>query len=66
MLSKLEGIREVQTYGEAIHLLVDSGRRRLPQVERALKRAHIHCRSIRVAPARMEEAFISMIRKLEV
>jgi len=61
----LPGVREAQTYGESIHLLVDSGQRRLPEVERALKKAGLAYHSIRIAPARMEEAFISLIKKLE-
>jgi ABC-2 type transport system ATP-binding protein len=61
----LPGVREVQTYGEALHLLVDSGKRRLPEIERALKKAGCPYRAIRVAPARMEEAFISLIRRME-
>ena len=61
----LSGVREVQTYGESIHLLVDSGKRRLPEIERVLKKEKLAYRSIRIAPARMEEAFISLIRRLE-
>ncbi|HSB03380.1 MAG TPA: ABC transporter ATP-binding protein [Anaerolineales bacterium] len=61
----LSGVREAQTYGESIHLLVDSGKRRLPEIERVLRRQRLGYRSIRIAPARMEEAFISLIRKLE-
>jgi len=61
----LDGVREAQTYGESIHLLVDSGRRRLPEIEQSLRQARLEYRSIRIAPARMEEAFISLIRKLE-
>jgi ABC-2 type transport system ATP-binding protein len=64
-VSKLPGVQEVQTYGESLHLLVDSGEQRLPEVESALKKEHIGCRSIRISPARMEEAFISLIRKME-
>ncbi|MFH1523720.1 MAG: ABC transporter ATP-binding protein [Chloroflexota bacterium] len=64
-VSKLEGVREVQTYGESLHLLVDSGKRRLPEVEKSLKRAGISYRGMRIAPARMEEAFISLIRRME-
>ncbi|HUH98501.1 MAG TPA: ABC transporter ATP-binding protein [Anaerolineales bacterium] len=64
-VAHLGGVREAQTYGESIHLLVDSARRRLPEIERALKKSRLAYRSIRVAPARMEEAFISLIRKLE-
>lgn len=65
-VASLSGVREAQTYGEAIHLLVDSGKRRLPEIERAMKKSRLKYRSIRIAPARMEEAFISLIRKLEV
>jgi ABC-2 type transport system ATP-binding protein len=61
----LPGVREVQTFGESLHLLVDSGKKRLPEIERALKKSHINYRSARIAPARMEEAFISLIRKAE-
>lgn len=61
----LPGVLEVQTYGESLHLLVDSGEKRLPQIEKALKKKKIAYRSIRLAPARMEEAFISLIRKME-
>lgn len=64
-VASLSGVREAQTYGESIHLLVDSGRRRLPEIERAMKKSRLAYRSIRIAPARMEEAFISLIRKLE-
>jgi hypothetical protein len=65
VLEELHGVYEVQTYGETLHLLVDSGRQRLSEVEKALKKARIGCRSIRIAPARMEEAFISLIRQME-
>jgi ABC-2 type transport system ATP-binding protein len=65
IVAKLKGVQEVQTYGESIHLLVDSGEDRLPEIERALKKAKVTFRSIRTAPVRMEEAFISFVRKLE-
>ena len=61
----LNGVREAQTYGESINLLVDDGRQRLPEVESVLKRSGLGYRNIRIAPARMEEAFISLIRKME-
>jgi len=61
----LPGIIEVQTYGEALHLLVDSGRQRLPEIEQAMQSANLDYRSLRIAPARMEEAFISLIRRME-
>ena len=61
----LPGVGETQTYGESIHVLVDSAERRLPEIKRALKRKGIAVHTIRRAPMRMEEAFISLIRKLE-
>lgn len=64
-VASLPGVHEAQTYGESLHLLVDSGKQRLPEIERALKKAHLGYRGIRIAPARMEEAFISLIQKAE-
>ena len=64
-VANLEGVREAQTYGESLNLLVDNGKKRLRKVERALKKSGIKYRSVRIAPARMEEAFISLIRKME-
>jgi len=61
----LEGVLEVQTYGESLHLLVDSGKRRLPAIQRALRKDRITVSSIRQAPVRMEEAFISLIQGME-
>ncbi len=34
MAGELPGVEEVQTYGESLHLLVDSGQKRLPQIEK--------------------------------
>ena len=65
IVSKMKGVREVQTYGESIHLLVDSGDKRLAEIKRALKKEGASFRSMRTAPVRMEEAFISFVRKLE-
>ena len=65
VVAGLEGVREAQTYGEAVNLLVDDGAKRLREVERALKKSNIRYRSVRLAPVRMEEAFISLIRRME-
>jgi len=64
-VSGLSGVREAQTYGESIHLLVDSGKRRLPEIEKVLIQSGLGYRSLRIAPMQMEEAFISLIRKME-
>jgi ABC-2 type transport system ATP-binding protein len=64
-LARLPGVRETQVVGEALHLLVDSASQRLPEVEAALAQAGIHFHGIRIAPVRMEEAFISLVRRME-
>jgi len=61
----LPGINEVQTYGEALHILVDSGKKRLPEIKQIFKANNIDYTNSRIAPARMEEAFISLISRLD-
>ena len=65
LVAKLPGVLEAQTYGEALHLLVDDGNKRLPQITKRLTKNGIKFRGARVAPVRMEEAFISLIQRLE-
>ncbi len=65
LIQPLEGVIEVQTYGESLHILVDSGEERLSQIESALKEQGIIYHNARLAPTRMEEAFISLIRQME-
>ena len=65
VVQNLPEIEEVQTYGEALHLLVDSSRKRLPGIRKAIKKAGIKDIEIRQAAVRMEEVFISQIRRLE-
>ena len=65
-LESFAGVLEIQTYGEALHLLVDDAQLRLPQIESGLDDAGLSYRSIRITPATMEQAFISFIRQIEV
>ena len=65
LLAAQPGVLEVQTYGEMLHVLVDSATQRLPQLTEALSAAGIGVSAARTAPARMEEAFISLIREME-
>jgi hypothetical protein len=58
-------VLEVQTYGEALHLLVDSAHDRLPEITSAMEENGLTYSDARQAPARMEEAFISLINRLE-
>ncbi|MGD9002677.1 MAG: ABC transporter ATP-binding protein [Anaerolineae bacterium] len=59
------GVLEVQTYGEALHLLVDSTQLCLSEIETRLQEQGISYRRLRQATPRMEEAFISLIRRAE-
>jgi ABC-2 type transport system ATP-binding protein len=60
---KLDGIIEVQTYGNKLHVFVDDVARLKPQIEAALAGQAITHEPIREIEVRMEEAFISLIRK---
>lgn len=65
LIENLPGVLEVQTYGEALHILVDSAEKRLPEVEKGLESQGIPYHGARLATVRMEEAFISLISQME-
>jgi ABC-2 type transport system ATP-binding protein len=64
LVDTLPGVLEVQTYGESLHLLVDSADRRLPEIKTALEGQGIAYRQARRATARMEEAFVSLVKRM--
>ncbi len=59
----LPGVLEVQTYGNKLHLFVDDVTKRRPQVESALSTAGIGHDEMREIEVRMEEAYISLVRR---
>lgn len=59
----LPGILEVQTYGDLLHVFVDDAALRAKEIEHGLRRAGIAVQGLRQTRPRMEEAFISLIRK---
>jgi ABC-2 type transport system ATP-binding protein len=61
----LEGVLEVQTYGDLLHVFVDSAAGRMGQVQAALEAEGIVSRGVRQTRPRMEEAFISLVRRQE-
>jgi ABC-type multidrug transport system ATPase subunit len=65
VLADVPGVREIQTYGEALHVLVDSAAQRLPRLKEALEAHDVAYSTIRQATPRMEEAFISMIHHMD-
>lgn len=65
LTARLEGVLEVQTYGAMLHLFLDNVEKRRPAIEAALAGAGISSGPIREIEVRMEEAFISLIRRQE-
>jgi len=59
----LEGVLEVQSYGLMLHVFVDDPARRQPEIEAALVARGITCQGMREIEVRMEEAFISLVRR---
>jgi ABC-2 type transport system ATP-binding protein len=62
-VATLPGVLEVQTYGDLLHIFVDDAEQRIPQVKAALAGQSIQAEGLRQTQARMEEAFISLIRR---
>ncbi len=62
-VASLPGVLEVQTYGDLLHIFVDDAEQRIPQIKAALVNQAIQAEGLRQTQARMEEAFISLIRR---
>jgi len=65
LLQDLNGVLEIQPYGEKLHVLVDSAEGRQSQIEQTLDSAGVAFRGLRRVSASMEDAFISLIRRME-
>jgi ABC-2 type transport system ATP-binding protein len=63
VIDRLAGIREIQTYGDKLHVFVDEANCRKPQIACALAAHKIQHDELRRIEVRMEEAFISLIRQ---
>jgi len=63
IIGELPGVLEVQTYGDLLHVFVDDAVRRAPPIQETLSDAGIIVQGMRQTRPRMEEAFISLIRK---
>jgi ABC-2 type transport system ATP-binding protein len=63
LVAFLPCVRELQTYGDKLHVFVDEAWRRKPEIEAALAAHGIRHEEIRKIEVRMEEAFISLIRR---
>lgn len=63
VVTAMDGVLEVQTYGDLLHIFVDSVPQRMSQLEALLAAKGIEIEGLRQTSPRMEEAFISLIRK---
>jgi len=63
VIARLPGVLEVQTYGDLLHIFVDDVALRQSQLEAALAAEKVEVVSLRQTRPRMEEAFISLIRR---
>jgi ABC-2 type transport system ATP-binding protein len=61
----LPGVLQVQTYGESLHLIVDSAEQRTGEIMTTMKEKGLEVRKIKRVAPRMEEAFISLIHQIE-
>jgi len=62
LVTAMEGVLEVQTYGLMLHVFVDDVPRRQPEIEAMLAAQGIACQGMRQIQVRMEEAFISLVQ----
>ena len=62
-VSGMEGVLEMQSYGDKLHIFVDDFARRKAQIEAAMAAAGIAHDELREIEVRMEEAFISLVGK---
>ncbi len=65
VLSNMEGVLEIQIYGDLLHVFVDSLEQREAQVVSRLETAKVRYSGLRRTQPRMEEAFISLIKRQE-
>jgi ABC-2 type transport system ATP-binding protein len=66
VVQKLPGIFEVQVYGDRLHVFVDDGATRARAIETALNAAGATIKQIRPAAPHLQEAFISLISRVEI
>jgi len=64
LLNGAEGVLEVQTYGDLLHIFVDDAAQRLKEVQRALEMGGVRVLGIKKTRPKMEDAFISLISRM--
>ena len=62
VLLKVPGVAEIQTYGEALHILVEDADKQIKQIRRILRSHKVEYKDMYTSLPRMEEAFISLVK----
>jgi ABC-2 type transport system ATP-binding protein len=63
VVAALQGVLEVQTYGDLLHIFLDNVDERRERLLSDLRAANIQVIGLRQIRPRMEEAFVSLVRK---
>jgi len=63
VVEPLPGVLEVQTYGDLLHVFVDEAGKREDAIVAALNQVGIDVQNMRMTKPRMEQAFISLVRR---
>jgi ABC-2 type transport system ATP-binding protein len=63
IVANVEGVLELQTYGDLLHVFVDEAEARYGPIRSSLEASGIAVRGLRQTRPRMEEAFISLVRR---
>jgi ABC-2 type transport system ATP-binding protein len=65
LLASMPGVLEVQTYGESLRIFLDDANTRIPEIESTLQAQRMAYSDLRRTSSSMEEAFISLIKRIE-
>ena len=65
LLNQINGVYEVQIYGDAYHLLVENAKKQKREIEKKMRREMIGIRELFVSIPKMEQAFISLVKQME-
>ncbi len=61
LMQKLDGVSEVQVYGDRLHVFVDDAKRRAPEIQTALEAVGIRVTTLRQTVPHLQEVFVSLV-----
>ena len=65
ILYTIPDLIEIQSYGDAYHILVRNAEKQIRQIRKAFRQRELQIRELRESLPRMEEAFISLMKRME-